>query len=596
MGLNKFDKARNNCIKLRNQIVKKKNDFESILTKINIELIKKDLESIKKELETTNNEKDYLKQEIETSELKEKEIIAKYSELREKFDSINKNLERKRILEEELNEIKNKLFSIPLEKNKEETLKEIDDIKLQLNLNKELLEKNEREKDEINSKLLEIEKSNFSIESRLNELIKKIESIENVKKKILEHNIKDLGLELNEIKKQRKEIEKIFNSINIEISNQREHLIELERAGSLCPVCEKELSENNKTKLVLSKKRIVAEKLQEQFNVKENLSEIEKREETLENIFKENRESLDEISNEEEYKTEFNELKTKKQENNILKEQINSSVKQLLEKINYMKNKNEELNNKKEILSSTIHLIELKSKKEKSENSLLEINFFLEKNKDVITEIKNVENEKNEIIKKIQESKTKIQTIDNLIFEKQRAVSNLTREKELYNSQTQEIENLENKSKFLENLKNAIEITQKSLRDELILAVNEMMDSLWSQIYPYDKWQGIKLNVEEGDYILQIKDMQGNWSKVAGFASGGERMLASLAVRIAFSRVLAPGLGLLILDEPTHNLDDKAVETLVEIIKTKLSDLINQVFIVTHDERLAEAGDNVIRL
>ena len=73
-------------------------------------------------------------------------------------------------------------------------------------------------------------------------------------------------------------------------------------------------------------------------------------------------------------------------------------------------------------------------------------------------------------------------------------------------------------------------------------------------------------------------------------------MLASLAVRIAFARILAPGLSLLILDEPTHNLDDKAVQTLTEIIQEKISNMLDQIFIITHDERLAEAADNVVRI
>ena len=38
-----------------------------------------------------------------------------------------------------------------------------------------------------------------------------------------------------------------------------------------------------------------------------------------------------------------------------------------------------------------------------------------------------------------------------------------------------------------------------------------------------------------------------DWVNVSGFASGGERMLASLAVKISFARVLAPNLNMLIL-------------------------------------------------
>ena len=122
------------------------------------------------------------------------------------------------------------------------------------------------------------------------------------------------------------------------------------------------------------------------------------------------------------------------------------------------------------------------------------------------------------------------------------------------------------------------------------------MASLWPQLYPYSKWNSIKLDASESDYVLQIRDLAGSWISVAGFASGGERMIACLALRLAFAKVLTQNLSLLILDEPTHNLDEKAIRTFIDVIQYKLSNFLDQLFIITHDEKLAEAGDNIIRL
>ena len=158
------------------------------------------------------------------------------------------------------------------------------------------------------------------------------------------------------------------------------------------------------------------------------------------------------------------------------------------------------------------------------------------------------------------------------------------------------IKELEDKAGFLDRFKVALEATQLALRDELILAVNEVMSQVWIEIYPYDKWNGVRLSLTEQDYNLQLKEAEGEWVSVAGFASGGERMLASLAVRIAFARVLAPSLSLLILDEPTHNLDEKAITTFIDVVQNKVSDFLDQIFIVTHEEKLAEHADNVIRI
>jgi lipoprotein-releasing system ATP-binding protein len=89
---------------------------------------------------------------------------------------------------------------------------------------------------------------------------------------------------------------------------------------------------------------------------------------------------------------------------------------------------------------------------------------------------------------------------------------------------------------------------------------------------------------------------EGEWLNAAGYASGGEKIIASLALRIAFTKILTPQLNVLILDEPTHNMDDKAIATFVEVLQNDLSDFLEQIFIITHNEKLAEAGNNIIRI
>ena len=115
------------------------------------------------------------------------------------------------------------------------------------------------------------------------------------------------------------------------------------------------------------------------------------------------------------------------------------------------------------------------------------------------------------------------------------------------------------------------------------------MSVIWTNLYPYKDFISISLNIDEGDYVLQLQERSGKWINVEGIASGGERSLAALALRIAFSLTLAPQLKVLILDEPTHNLDAKAVEELARVLRESVSEFLDQVFIITHDERLEEA-------
>jgi DNA repair exonuclease SbcCD ATPase subunit len=115
------------------------------------------------------------------------------------------------------------------------------------------------------------------------------------------------------------------------------------------------------------------------------------------------------------------------------------------------------------------------------------------------------------------------------------------------------------------------------------------MSEVWPSIYSYEDFTGVALNIEGGDYVLQLKDRMGRWVGADGIASGGERSIACLALRIAFSLVLAPQLKWLVLDEPTHNLDSKAVEDLAVTLKTRVGDFVEQIFLITHDEKLEDA-------
>ena len=64
---------------------------------------------------------------------------------------------------------------------------------------------------------------------------------------------------------------------------------------------------------------------------------------------------------------------------------------------------------------------------------------------------------------------------------------------------------------------------------------------------------------------------------------------AALTLRIAFALVLAPQLKWLVLDEPTANLDVKAVEDLATTLSERIGSFVDQVFIITHDEKLENA-------
>lgn len=76
--------------------------------------------------------------------------------------------------------------------------------------------------------------------------------------------------------------------------------------------------------------------------------------------------------------------------------------------------------------------------------------------------------------------------------------------------------------------------------------------------------------------------------------SGGEKMAAAIAIRIALLAQMTSNLRLLFLDEPTANMDDARRNQLAEQI-THLEGL-NQLFVITHDDAFERAAHHVLQV
>ncbi|MDO8646902.1 MAG: SMC family ATPase [Candidatus Diapherotrites archaeon] len=139
---------------------------------------------------------------------------------------------------------------------------------------------------------------------------------------------------------------------------------------------------------------------------------------------------------------------------------------------------------------------------------------------------------------------------------------------------------------------NSLESAQSEMRNYLIEAVNAAMADVWPRVYPYKDFLSAKIDVSSGSYELVVQERSGKWQRVEGILSGGERMAAAITIRVAFSLVLARQLSWLILDEPTHNLDSNAVKVLSEMLKDHLPQLVEQVFVITHDRTLESAASS----
>lgn len=77
-----------------------------------------------------------------------------------------------------------------------------------------------------------------------------------------------------------------------------------------------------------------------------------------------------------------------------------------------------------------------------------------------------------------------------------------------------------------------------------------------------------------------------------GRCSAGQKVLASLIIRLALAETFCLNCGILTLDEPTTNLDEENIESLANqlasIIRTRQQQRNFQLVVITHDEEFVQ--------
>ncbi|MFH0970209.1 MAG: SMC family ATPase [Candidatus Diapherotrites archaeon] len=132
--------------------------------------------------------------------------------------------------------------------------------------------------------------------------------------------------------------------------------------------------------------------------------------------------------------------------------------------------------------------------------------------------------------------------------------------------------------------------TQQQLREGVVEAINAALVELWPSLYPYRDFTLAKVLIQENDYVLTVRERSGNWVSAESSLSGGERSAAALALRMAIAFVLTRQLSWIILDEPTHNLDAKSIQSLSSMLRDRLPGLVDQVFVITHSPDIEKSA------
>jgi len=147
-----------------------------------------------------------------------------------------------------------------------------------------------------------------------------------------------------------------------------------------------------------------------------------------------------------------------------------------------------------------------------------------------------------------------------------------------------------------------LEATYGDLRAELrqrnVETLERLLNETFDLVYGNDAYAHLRLN---GEYELSVVQKDGSELDPTQL-SGGERALFNLSLRCAIYRLLAEGIDgaapmpPLILDEPTVFLDAGHVSRLVDLVEEMRGMGVAQIVIVSHDEELVGAADDLVRV
>lgn len=99
-----------------------------------------------------------------------------------------------------------------------------------------------------------------------------------------------------------------------------------------------------------------------------------------------------------------------------------------------------------------------------------------------------------------------------------------------------------------------------------------------------------KIDKEKLNELIKLLKLEYRKTAMPSQLSGGEQQ------RVSIGRALINNPAILLADEPTGNLDSTASKEIVDIFKYYNKEYNQTILLVTHDEKIAEQADRVIRL
>lgn len=157
----------------------------------------------------------------------------------------------------------------------------------------------------------------------------------------------------------------------------------------------------------------------------------------------------------------------------------------------------------------------------------------------------------------------------------------------------------------LSNYRSALEKSLLQFHQDKMDQINHLLRELWNSIYRGNDIDYIMIKTDadqEMKAVASDKKRSYNYRVVQskngaevdmrGRCSAGQKVLASLIIRIALAEVFSANCGILALDEPTTNLDSKNISSLCDALSQIIQERDDgsgkfMLLVITHDEDFA---------
>ncbi|XP_057959877.1 DNA repair protein RAD50 [Malania oleifera] len=167
-----------------------------------------------------------------------------------------------------------------------------------------------------------------------------------------------------------------------------------------------------------------------------------------------------------------------------------------------------------------------------------------------------------------------------------------------YFDQLIQLKTTEMANKDLDRYYNALDKALMRFHTMKMEEINKIIRELWQQTYRGQDIDYISIHSDsEGagtrSYSYKVLMQTGDAElEMRGRCSAGQKVLASLIIRLALAETFCLNCGILALDEPTTNLDGPNAESLAAALLRIMDDRKGQenfqLIVITHDERFAQ--------